>query len=129
MYCFLAVISTGAMQAVSAQEDSATGRWLLDIVRSADTIGIRQQALVLGARSATTSDLVALYTPELDASLRGALIEIYSSHLDQVPVLDLLGDVARRDPDAELRKKAVGHVSSSQNPHAAEVLQRVVEAP
>ena len=33
------------------------------------------------------------------------------------------------DLPAELRKKAVGHVSRSLNPLAAEVLERVVEAP
>ena len=42
---------------------------------------------------------------------------------------DALGNVARRDSDALLRRKAVGYLSQSQDPHAADVLQDILQGP
>jgi hypothetical protein len=115
------------LQSVSHRGDSATGRWLLDIARNnSEAIELRILALSRGAQMAPIKDRTKLYAPTLDHQLRAQLVEIYSNHTQQAAVLDELGEVARRDPDGELRRRALAHVSQSRSPHAARVLREII---
>jgi HEAT repeat protein len=115
------------IQSLSLQGDSATGRWLLDVARNkSEPIELRVQALSGGARTAPIKGRTKLYAPTLDRQLRAQLVKIYSRHTQQAAALDELGEVAKRDPDNNLRRKALAAVSQSQSAHAAQVLREII---
>jgi hypothetical protein len=43
--------------------------------------------------------------------------------------VDKLLDIARRDPDAQMRKKALFWLGQSEDPRAAKALQDIIEQP
>jgi HEAT repeat protein len=60
--------------------------------------------------------------------MREQVIFVYSQRDDSAAV-DRLLEIARRDPDTELRKKALFWLGQSSDPRAAKALQEVIEQP
>jgi HEAT repeat protein len=56
------------------------------------------------------------------------LIFVYSQR-EEPAAVDKLLEIARKDPDAELRKKALFWLGQSDDPRAAKALQDIIEQP
>jgi HEAT repeat protein len=115
---------------VSQAGGPENGRWLLGIARDGtQPLELRKQALFwAGQGGASMSDLAALYTTMTDRALREQLIFVYSQR-EEPAAVDKLLDIAKRDPDPELRKKALFWLGQSGDPRAAKALQEIIEQP
>jgi len=105
-------------------------RWLLGVARdNTQPTELRKQALFwAGQGDAPIADLAALYSSLTDRELREQVIFVYSQRDDSAAV-DRLLEIARRDPDPELRKKALFWLGQSSDPRAAKALQDIIEQP
>ena len=90
---------------------------------------IRKRALFYaGQAHAPTADLTALYDRTRDREMKEQLIFVYSQRKDAQAV-DKLMDIARRETDSELRKKAVFWLGQSRDPRAAQFLVGLINQP
>ncbi len=90
---------------------------------------LRKQALFwAGQANAPIADLTALYAALTDRPLREQLLFVYSQR-DEPAAVDRLLDIARHDPDRELRQKALYWLGQSADPRAAKALQEIIEGP
>jgi HEAT repeat protein len=115
---------------ISQAGGQENGRWLLGIARDGNQpIELRKQALFwAGQGGASIGDLTSLYTTMTDRAMRDQLIFVYSQR-DEPAAVDKLLDIAKRDPDPELRKKALFWLGQSDDPRAAKALQAIIEQP
>jgi HEAT repeat protein len=60
--------------------------------------------------------------------MREQLIFVYSQR-DEPAALDKLIDIAKNDPNQELRKRALFWIGQSQDSRAVQALQEVIEQP
>ena len=70
--------------------------------------------------------LVSLYDSETDAELKGDILRALADTKSKAALRKLL-DVARRDPDVELRKQAVLLLGESDDPEAAKFLEELLK--
>jgi HEAT repeat protein len=105
-------------------------RWLLGVAKdNTQPVELRKQALFwAGQGDAPIADLASLYARLKVRELREQLIFVYSQRDDSAAV-DRLLEIARRDPDVELRKKALFWLGQSSDPRAAKALQEIIEQP
>jgi hypothetical protein len=83
----------------------------------------RKQALFwLGQGDASTRDLARLYDSLAPFALREHFTFVISQRHDD-PAIDKLIDVARRDPDLEIRKRAMFWLGQSREPRAVKFLR------
>src|SRR6476620_8969638 len=82
-------------------------RWLLGVARDqTQPMQLRKQALFwAGQGDVPIADLASLYSDITDREMREQVIFVYSQR-DDSAATDRLLEIARRDPDTELRKKA-----------------------
>jgi len=115
---------------VSQAGGPENGRWLLGIARDGtQPLELRKQALFwAGQGGASMADLGGLYTTMTDRPMREQLIFVYSQR-EEPAAVDKLLDIAKRDPDPELRKKALFWLGQSDDPRAAKALQEIIEQP
>jgi HEAT repeat protein len=115
---------------VSQAGGSENMRWLLSIARDgSQPMELRKQALFwAGQGNAPIADLANLYGSLTQRELREQLIFVYSQR-DEPAAVDKLLEIARRDPDTELRKKALFWLGQSHDPRAAKALQDIIEQP
>ena len=106
------------------------GRWLLGIARdTAQGIEMRKQALFwAGQGGVSLSELTKLYGNVGDQQMREQLIFVYSQR-DEAGALDKLIDIAKRDPNPELRKRALFWLGQSDDPRAVQALQDIIDQP
>ena len=106
------------------------GKWLLGIARdTSQSIEMRKQALFwAGQAGVPIEELTALYANVADRAMREQLVFVYSQR-DEPAALDKLIDIARRDPNPELRKRALFWLGQSQDSRAVQVLQEIIEQP
>lgn len=121
-------------QRIGYYGDSAIGRWYLGIAHdNSEASEVRIHALTFGGQMAPIESRMKIYAPTLARELRAQLIDAYAStgrvRQDGNAVLDDLGEIARRDPDSDLRLKALARISESKNPHAAKVLGDIINHP
>jgi HEAT repeat protein len=105
-------------------------RFLLGVARDGrQPLELRKQALFwAGQANAPIADLTALYAALADRPLREQLLFVYSQR-DEPAAVDRLLDIARHDPDRELRRKALYWLGQSADPRAAKALQDIIEEP
>ena len=115
---------------VSQTGGPENGRWLLGVARDASQpLELRKQALFWAGQSgASMADLTGLYTTMTDRAMREQLVFVYSQR-EEPAAVDKLLDIAKRDPDPELRKKALFWLGQSDDPRAAKALQEIIEQP
>jgi HEAT repeat protein len=115
---------------VSQAGGPENGRWLLGVARDGtQPLELRKQALFwAGQGGASMTDLSGLYTTMTDRPMREQLIFVYSQR-EEPAAVDKLLDIAKRDPDPELRKKALFWLGQSDDPRAAKALQDIIEQP
>jgi HEAT repeat protein len=101
--------------------------WLLDLARKrSEPLEIRKQALFwAGQQGATGADLAGLYDSFAERELRDHLIFVMSQDGDRAAA-DKLLEIARKDPDPELRKKALFWLGQIDDPRAAEALEEII---
>ncbi|MBA3894740.1 MAG: HEAT repeat domain-containing protein, partial [Gemmatimonadales bacterium] len=89
----------------------------------------RKQALFwAGQGGASLADLAPLYGWFEDREMKDHLIFVYSQR-EEPAAVDKLLEIARRDLDPELRKKALFWLGQSEDPRAAKALQDIIEEP
>ena len=115
---------------LSQMGDSESVKWLVGVARDrTQTIETRKQALFwAGQGGASMADLAPLYGSFDDRDMKEHLIFVYSQR-EEPAAVDRLLEIARRDPDPELRKKALFWIGQSEDPRAAKALQDIIEQP
>jgi HEAT repeat protein len=105
-------------------------RWLIGVAKdNAQPVELRKQALFWAGQSdVPIAELASLYSTLNVRELREQVIFVYSQRDDSAAV-DRLLEIARRDPDTELRKKALFWLGQSNDPRAAKALQDIIEQP
>jgi hypothetical protein len=111
-------------------DDQESGKWLVGVARDrTQNIEIRKKALFwAGQGGASIADLASLYSAFDDREMKDQLIFVYSQR-DEPAAVDKLLEIARRDSDSELRKKALLWLGQSDDPRAAKALQDIIEQP
>jgi len=106
------------------------GKWLLGLARDpAQGIEMRKQALFwAGQAGVPIEELTGLYATVADQAMREQLVFVYSQR-DEPAALEKLIDIARRDPNPELRKRALFWLGQSEDSRAVQVLQEIIEQP
>lgn len=114
---------------VSQSGDPASANWLLGIAKNQqEPIELRKNALFwAGQGKASITELVRLYADVTDAEMREQLVFVYSQRSER-EALDKMMDIARRDPDPEIRKKALFWIGQSKDPRATQLIQDILEA-
>ena len=115
---------------VSQMGGQENGKWLIGVARDrAQPVEVRKQALFwAGQGGASLADLTGLYSTFDDRDMKEQLIFVYSQR-DEPAAVDKLLEISRRDPDPELRKKALFWLGQSDDPRAAQALQDIIEQP
>src|SRR5690606_15549728 len=95
-----------------------------------EPIEIRKKAIFWLGQSAGASlnDLFSLYDRMTDREIREQLIFVYSQRRERAAV-DKLVEIARNDPDRELRKKALFWLGQSEDPRVARILEDILSKP
>jgi HEAT repeat protein len=115
---------------ISQMGGDENGRWLLGVARDrTQPLETRKQALFWAGQSGVPlADLAALYDAADDRAMREQLVFVYSQR-EEPAAIDKLLEIARRDPDAEMRKKALFWLGQSEDPRAAKALQDIIDQP
>ncbi len=102
--------------------------WLMDLAMNAnESVENRKKALFWAGQNRGTSiaDLTTLYDRMNSHEMKDQLIFVYSQRREKEAV-DKLMDIARKETDRELRKKAVFWLGQSKDPRAAEFLMQII---
>ena len=101
--------------------------WLMQIAADPkNSVETRKQAIFsAGQARVGTAELVALYPKLNDRELKGQLIWVLSEQRDAAAV-DRLLDIAKRDPDPEMRKKAIFWLGQSRDPRVRQFLVDII---
>jgi HEAT repeat protein len=115
---------------LSQMGDPESVKWLVGVARDrTQPLETRKQALFwAGQGGASMTDLASLYGSFEDREMKDHLIFVYSQR-EEPAALDKLLEIARRDSDPDLRKKALFWLGQSEDPRAAKALQDIVEQP
>ena len=112
--------------ALSQQRGNDT--WLMEVATNEnETIEMRKKALFWAGQNRSTSvaQLSALYDRMGSREMKDQLIFVYSQRREREAV-DKLMDIAKKESDRELRKKAIFWLGQSKDPRAAEFLMQLI---
>jgi HEAT repeat protein len=107
------------------EEDS---RWLMDRALDPDeSLEMRKKALFWAGQSheVSATDLVRLYDTIGDTDMKNQLIFVFSQR-HEPEVIEKLMDIARNEPNPDLRKKAVFWLGQSNDPRVADFLLEII---
>jgi len=112
--------------AQTGTQDNA--RWLMSIARDGkESLELRKQALFWAEQTGLpTSEFAQLYGSIADRGIREHLLFVFSQRGDKAAA-DKLFEIAKSDPDPELRKKALFWLGQMDDPRVADVLQQILE--
>jgi HEAT repeat protein len=115
---------------ISQMGGAENDKWLLGVARDrTQSLEVRKQALFwAGQGGASMADLGTLYSTLDDQAMREQLIFVYSQR-DEPAAVDKLLEIARKDPNPELRKKALFWLGQSDDPRAAKALEDIIAQP
>jgi HEAT repeat protein len=114
---------------ISQQRNEESRAWLLTIARNArEDIEMRRKAIFwAGQTGVALAELVRLYDNVGEEDLREHLIFVLSQR-HEAAALDKLMDIAKRDPQREMRKKAMFWIGQSHDPRAAKFIRDVINS-
>ena len=114
--------------AVSETDADSSMDWLVARASDAEeSLETRKQALFWAAEAGLPLDrLSSLYRSVTEPELRQHLIWLVAEH-DGAASLDTLFEIARADPDPQMRAKAIFWLGDSEDPRAAEYLLELLE--
>lgn len=106
------------------------GRWLLSVAGdTSQSVEMRKQALFwAGQAGVSIGELTRLYGSVTDREMREQLIFVYSQR-DEPAALEKLIEIAKRDPNPELRKRALFWVGQSDDARAVQAIQDIIDQP
>lgn len=112
---------------LSQMRGEGNDRWLMDVAAEPKySVDVRKQAIFgAGQAGVATSELTALYARLSDREIKGQLIWVLSDRRDPAAV-DRLVEIARRDPDPEMRKKAIFWLGQSRDPRVKQILLDII---
>ncbi|HEY8105978.1 MAG TPA: HEAT repeat domain-containing protein [Gemmatimonadales bacterium] len=113
---------------ISQMDTKEGGRWLINIARNEkETAELRKQALFWAEQcEVPTSEFAGLYSASQDHAMREQVIFVLSQRGDK-EAADKLVEIAKADPDRELRKKALFWLGQMDDPRVTEVLQQILD--
>jgi hypothetical protein len=105
-------------------------RWLLGIaLDTANSEDLRGHALwTAGQAGVSGTELAAVYDRVRDAQVKEKLIWVLSESRDRVAT-DKLVDIAQKDPDREMRKKALFWLGQKNDPRVRQILTDILTRP
>jgi HEAT repeat protein len=112
----------------SLSQQSGNESFLMDIATNErEDIEMRKKALFWAGQSSRVSlpELAGLYDRMKNHEMKEQLIFAYSQRREKEAV-DRLMQIARTEPDRELRKKAIFWLSQSKDPRVAEFLMQLI---
>lgn len=107
------------------------GRWLAEIARNrSEPIELRKNAIfwLSQSRAGSLPELFSLYDRTAEPEIREQLIFAYSQRNERAAT-DKLIEIARTDPDRDMRKKAIFWLSQSKDPRVATILEEILTKP
>jgi TolA-binding protein len=112
---------------LSQMRGEGNDRWLMDVAAdpkySAD---VRKQAIFsAGQAGVSSADLIALYDKVRDNEVKAQLIWVLSSKNETAATDKLIG-IAKRDPDLQMRKKAIFWLGQSHDPRVKQLLLDII---
>jgi HEAT repeat protein len=115
---------------MSQVEGRESQRWLLGVAGDVnENIELRKKALFWAGQSDIPgAELFTLYEKMPSREMKEQLIFVYSQR-DERAAVDKLFEIARTEPDMELRKKAIFWLGQSDDPRAAGFLERLIQPP
>jgi HEAT repeat protein len=118
------------MFSISQMRGFGNDRWLLSIALDAtNSEDLRGHALwTAGQAGIPGSDLVALYGRVTDAQVKEKLIWVLSESQDRAAT-DKLVEIAQKDPDREMRKKALFWLGQKNDPRVRQILVDILTKP
>jgi hypothetical protein len=107
---------------------SANERWLLAVARDEnERQSLRRQALNKARQSgAPMAELVAMYDRTTDAAMKEMLISVYVESGERVAT-DKLISILRSEENRSLRRRAISHLSKSEDPRVKAELTKIVD--
>jgi HEAT repeat protein len=118
------------MFSLSQMRGVGNDRWLLNIaLDSTNSADVRGHALwTAGQAGIAGSELVAVYDRLQNREVKDKLIWVMSESRDRVAT-DKLVEIAQRDPDHELRKKALFWLGQKNDPRVRQILTDILTRP
>jgi HEAT repeat protein len=112
---------------LSQMRGEGNDRWLMDVAANPKYgVETRKQAIFsAGQIGVPTSELVALYPRLSDREIKGQVIWVLSNRRDSA-AMDKLIEIAKRDPDPEMRKKAIFWLGQSHDPRVKQLLLDII---
>jgi HEAT repeat protein len=102
-------------------------RWLLDVARDPKgPVELRKKAIFwLGQSGGSGGELASLYSALTERELKEQVI-FALSQLDVPAAVDQLMEIAKKDRDPEMRKKAIFWLGQSEDPRAAQYIEQIL---
>ncbi|HEX7980673.1 MAG TPA: HEAT repeat domain-containing protein [Gemmatimonadaceae bacterium] len=115
---------------LSQMRGEGNDKWLMEVAANPKhSVETRKKAIFsAGQAGVTTADLVALYPKLTDPELKGQLIWVLSEKRDGAAI-DRLMQIAKSDPDREMRKKAIFWLGQSNDPRVKDFLLEIINGP
>jgi TolA-binding protein len=115
---------------LSQMRGAGNDTWLMEVAANPKhSVETRKKAIFsAGQAGVTTADLVALYPKLTDPELKGQLIWVLSEKRDAA-AFDRLMQIAKTDPDREMRKKAIFWLGQSNDPRVKDFLLEIINGP
>jgi HEAT repeats len=116
------------INAIGEMGGSANERWLLGVAQDEnERQSLRRQALNHARRSgAPMTELVALYDRTTDPAMKEMLIGVYVESGERVAT-DKLISILRSEENRQLRRRAISHLSKSEDPRVKAELTKIVD--
>jgi hypothetical protein len=123
-------IKKKVMFSLSQMRGFGNDRWLLNIaLDTTNSEDVRGHALwTAGQAGIPGGDLVALYDRLKDAEVKEKLIWVMSESQDRAAT-DKLVEIAQKDPDREMRKKALFWLGQKNDPRVRQILVDILTKP
>ena len=115
---------------LSQMRGQGNDAWLMQVAAdSKHSVETRKQAIFsAGQAGVSTAELTALYSRVNEREIKEQLIWVLSQKRDDDAVTRLM-EIARRDPDRELRKKAIFWLGQSNDPRVRDFLLEIINGP
>jgi len=115
---------------LSQMRGEGNDQWLMQVAAdSKHSVETRKQAIFsAGQARVSTAELVALYPRLTERELKEQLIWVLSEKRDEAAFTRLM-QIAKSDPDRELRKKAIFWLGQSNDPRVKDFLLEIINGP
>ena len=112
---------------ISQQNDDASQKWLIDLASNpSESIELRKKALFWAGQTGTPfSQLSAMYGRMREQEMKDQMIFVFSQR-HETAALDKLMDIAKNDPDREVRRKALFWLGQSKDSRVSAFLSDII---